>query len=159
MKQFVAAAGLVALVISMPACLKHTYVVGSGAPQGEITYKHWHHHWLFGLIRPELQNELDVDKFCPSGNATVHEETSFANGLVDVLTTFIYAPTTVTIRCQEGGEAEVELDADAVARITRDPNFLRFLEEVAPERVGAARAALERPAEGGEDSSPVLAPR
>ena len=95
-----------ALVLTLTACLQHTYTIGTGAPAGKQVYKNWHHHWLFGLIRSEHQKELLLADHCPSGNATIHEETSFVNGLVDLLTWFIYSPTTVTILCDGGTEVE-----------------------------------------------------
>lgn len=159
MKRTLAALSVLALAVVSAACFQHTYVVGSGAPQGEIVYKHWHHHWLFGLIRPDLQKELDVDQFCPSGDATIHEEVSFANGIVDVLIGFVYSPTTVTIRCANGEEVEVALAADDVERIARDPLFLEYLDAVAPERTAEARVALERPLVGAENDELALAPR
>lgn len=121
-------------------CMQHTYKIGTGAPEdAPVVYKHWQHHWLFGLIRPKLQKELDVARVCPSGNATVHEEMSFVNGLVDILTTFIYAPTTVTITCDDGTSVEVELSEDDVARITTDPRFIQLVVDVAPERLADLR--------------------
>lgn len=130
------------LALGSSACLKHTYSLGSGAPDGEIVYKHWHHHWLFGLIRPDLQKQLDLSELCPSGDLTVHQEMSFVNGLVDVLTWFIYTPTTVTIQCEQGELTEVELSAETVARITRDARFLDYVADLAPERLRETRLAL-----------------
>ena len=141
-----AAAGFLILVLTLGlgACFQHTYTVGTGAPEGEIVYKHWHHHWLFGTIRPKLQKNLDVEKFCPSGNATIHQEVSFVNGLIDVLIGIIYSPTTVEIRCDDGQLAEVELDGEDIAAIVSDPVFLDVVAEVAPERLEETRLALDR---------------
>ena len=38
-------------------------------------------------------------KICPRGWAEIHTETSFVNGLVEVLTFNIYSPQSVTVRC------------------------------------------------------------
>ena len=130
------------LALTLTACLQHTYTIGAGAPAGKQVYKNWHHHWLFGLIRSEHQEELVLANYCPSGNATIHEETSFVNGLVDILTWFIYSPTTVTILCDDGTQAEIALSADDVERIVRDPLFPRYVAEVAPARLAEVDAAL-----------------
>ena len=140
------------LCLTATGCFKHTYEVGAGAPEGEVVYKHWHHHWLFGLIRPELQKQLDVDKFCPSGNATVHEEQSFVNGLINVLIGIVYSPTTVTIRCDDGAVARVELDEEQVARLVRDPLFPLAVDRFAPERREEVWMALEAPVEDSDES-------
>lgn len=129
---------LLAFALALTGCLQHTYVVGDGAANGEIVYKHWHHHWLFGLIRPEIQEQLDVEALCPSGNAEIHQRKSFANGLVDALTSFIYTPTTVTVRCaggEERGMASVELSETEARKIAASPRFREVVAEVAPERL------------------------
>ena len=137
---------LVTLVLAsalvLAGCFQHTYVVGKGAPEGEVVYKHWHHHWLFGTIRPKLQEELLVSEYCASGNATIHQEMSFVNGLINVLIGIIYSPTTVTIQCDDGTTAEIELDAEDVARIVNDPTFLEVVAELVPERLEETRLAL-----------------
>jgi len=159
MKRTLSTLAVVALAVVSSACLQHTYTIGTGAPEAEIVYKHWHHHWLFGLIRPELQKQLEIDTFCPSGNATIHEEMSFANGIVDLLAFFIYTPTTVTVRCADGDEVEVALEREDIERIALDPLFLEYLEEVAPERTAEARAALDRRLVDADDDELVPAPR
>lgn len=150
---------ILSLVVSSAACFKHTYALGTGAPEGEVVYKHWHHHWLFGLIRPELQKQLDVDALCPSGNVTVHQEQSFANGLVAVLIGLIYSPTTVTVQCEGAEMAEVTLPAATVAAITLDPLFLDYVREVAPERLAEAQAALDRGPTTVHETELIAAPR
>ena len=159
MKQVLTVVAILALVASSAACFKHTYTVGAGAPEGEIVYRHWHHHWILGLVRPELQKQLDVNKFCPSGDVTIHQETSFANGLVGALTWGLYAPTTVTLRCADGEEAEVALQEEAVERIARDPRFLEFVAEVAPQRLAEAQAAVEQQFEVQDEDELLVAPR
>ncbi|RMH19050.1 MAG: hypothetical protein D6701_05450 [Gemmatimonadetes bacterium] len=136
---------VVVLLLSAGAagCFKQTFHVGEGAPAGEIVYDHWENHWIFGLIGPD---DIDVASVCPSGNATIHQEMSFLNGLVNALVGGIYSPRTVTIRCAEGGEADVELDEDALLAIVTSDAFLSRVGELLPERLGEARlgvAALE----------------
>ncbi len=158
-----------ALALTLTGCLQHTFSVGTGAPDGALVYKNWHHHWLFGLIRPEHQEKVDLADLCPSGNATIHEETSFVNGLVDALTWFIYSPTTVTILCDDGTEAEIALSADDVSRVIHDPRFPELVAEIAPTRLAETEAALDnlrlaerrgsRPAAGPAPVDPVLRTR
>jgi hypothetical protein len=159
MKRAATVLTVLGLTIGSSACLQHTYTLGHGAADAEIVYKHWHHHWLFGLIRPELQQQLDVARLCPSGNVTIHQEMSFANGLVDVLTFFIYTPTTVTVQCDGGETGDVELSADTVARITRDPRFLDYVAEVTPRRLDEARTALAAARSDGDGLTETTATR
>jgi hypothetical protein len=153
MKKTFAFLATMVLALAVTGCFQHTYVVGAGTPVDEVTgipdapvvYKHWHHHWLFGLIRPKLQKQMTLEDFCPSGNATIHEEVSFVNGVVDVLIGIIYSPTTVTVYCDDGSKAEVEVTEEKVARLIADPLFLSVVEEVLPDRLSEARAALSSP--------------
>ena len=120
-------------------CYEHTFHTGTGAPQGPVVYDDWHNHWLGGLIGEE---ELDIDALCPSGNATIHDEQTFLNGLVSALTSGIYAPTTVTVRCARGRTADVELSEATVIGIVDHPAFLQRVDRLLPERASAAGAAL-----------------
>ena len=147
-----------ALALGLTACLQHTYDIGTGAPEAEVVYRHWHHHWLFGLIRPELQKELDLENFCPSGNATIHQERSFVNGLITILIGVVYSPTTVEIRCDSGETARVELSPEDVARIVTDPRFPDLVREVAPERLASTRTALARLEPVGSGSAVLPGP-
>jgi hypothetical protein len=126
--------------------MKHTFTVGRGAPGGEVVYQHWHHHWIFGLIGDE---NVDISKLCPSGNATIHEETDFLNGLVAAFVGGIYNPTTVTVRCEGGGMSEIQLSADDVHAIVTDERFVDLVEELAPERLLEVLMARNREVEAG----------
>lgn len=139
MKRLITFALLLGMFTLLAGCYKHTYTVGDGAPPGsKVVYQHWHHHWIAGLIGEE---RMIIDELCPSGNAVIHEERSFLNGLVDVLTFSIYSPTEVTVICAEGGRETVKLSSDTVARIVTDPRFLIAVEEIAPERLADATLA------------------
>ena len=60
------------------------------------------------------------------------------------LTSGIYVPTTVEVRCSSGRRADLELDADDVRRIVSDPEFLQWVAAVAPARLeDAAEAQAE----------------
>jgi hypothetical protein len=136
---------VVLLFIPMTGCMKHTFTVGRGAPlNSEVVYDHWHHHWIFGLIG---DLNVDINHLCPSGNATIHEETSFLNGLIAALIGGLYNPTTVTVRCAGGDVTEIDLSADDVHRIVTDPRFLDLVEEEAPDRLLEVMLAQDREAE------------
>ena len=127
------------LAFAAGGCLEHTYTVGTGAPVGPKVYEEWHSHWLGGLIG---ERTMDIDEYCPSGNATIENEQSFLNGLVAALTSGIYMPTTVTIRCDDGRNADVELDEGEVMTILHAPEFLGRVEEMAPSRFADAQVSL-----------------
>lgn len=129
-----------AMLFVLSGCFKHTFTVGDGGSKGsKVVYEKWHSHWLFGIIGDE---NVNVKKLCPSGNATIHEEITFVNGLIGAFVGLVYFPTTVEIKCRRGGRAEVELSADQVAQIVTDPDFLYFVEDVAPEKLTEAQTAM-----------------
>ena len=132
---------LFAPVLVLGGCFEHTFTLGAGAPAGEVVHDEWDHHWLAGLIDPG--QELELRDVCPSGNATIHGEMSFLNGLVGILTGGIYMPTTVTVRCDTGASADFDLDDEDVARIVSDPAFLDWVEAVAPDLLEAAEDAQQ----------------
>ncbi len=140
-KTWVRSVGLFAPVLVLLGCFEHTITVGAGAPSGQVVHQEWDHHWLGGLIDPD--QELELQEVCPSGNATIHGEMSFLNGLVGILTGGIYMPTTVTVRCDTGQNAEFDLDEEDVARIVSDPAFLDWVEAVAPDLLEAAEDAQQ----------------
>ena len=125
---------LLTVLVTLPlaGCFKETYHVGAGSPAGQVVYDTWRHHWLWGLVSPA--EAIAVNDFCPSGNATIHQEQTFLNGLVSVLTSGIFAPRTVQIRCG-GARTEIELDEDQVRGIVSDPGFADWVGAVLPERL------------------------
>jgi hypothetical protein len=141
MKALITVSSVLLVAVLVAGCMQHTFTVGTGAPDGRQVYKVWHHHWLFGLIRPEHQKNVDVPELCPSGNATIYEKTSFLNGLIDVLVGIVYSPTTVTILCEDGTQAAVELSEEEVAEVVHDPLFLEVVAELAPDRIAEVQAA------------------
>ena len=122
--------------IAATGCIEHTYNVGTGAPVAPVVYEEWHHHWLGGLIG---ERTLDIERHCPSGNATIHNEQSFLNGLVSALTSGIYMPTTVTIRCENAENVDVELDEGQLMTILEAPVFVDRVERLIPSRLDEAR--------------------
>jgi hypothetical protein len=57
----------------------------------------WHHGVVLGIA--ELSGPYDLSKICPNGWAEIATETSFLNGLVDALTSGLYNPQTISVRC------------------------------------------------------------
>jgi hypothetical protein len=116
-------AAIVVLGVMVPfstACYRHTINVGTGAPSARLQYDHWENFWIVGLIghaRP------DIAAMCPTGNATIEARQTFLNGLVSALTSGIYTPTTLRIRCDNGRQAAVALGSDDVRRIVEDEAF------------------------------------
>lgn len=129
-------AAALTFIIVTAGCYEHTYTLGQGAAAAPIAYEEWHSHWLGGLIG---ERTLNIDSLCPSGNATIHDEQSFLNGLVSALTVGIYTPTTVKIRCQGGQSAEVDLSEQDVIGIVTAPAFMERIEAMMPERIEEAR--------------------
>lgn len=129
------------LALVLGACYEHTYTTGTGAPNGRVVYDQWRHHWLGGLISPE--QELELRDVCPSGNATIHQEVTFLNGLIAGLTVGIYEPSTVEVRCADGRRSDLEFSADEVEGLVMDPAFLEWVEATLPERLQDVRSAQQ----------------
>ncbi len=127
----ISAALLLAVVLGTSAgCYRHTINVGSGAPTGELLYDHWENFWIVGLIGDKT---LDVAQICPSGNATIEARQTFLNGLVAALTSGIYTPRTLRLRCQDGETASIPLGSEDVHRIISDARFTDWVGVAAPE--------------------------
>ena len=80
--------------ILFSSCFTYTTVVGEGPKSNKETTQ-WNHYLLWGLAPVNVSDpaELAGDK----KDYTVKTEQSFVNGLVNVLTFGIYAPSTTTI--------------------------------------------------------------
>jgi hypothetical protein len=135
--------GLIVIVavacVCATSCWKHTYTVGAGAPEGQQVYKKWHHHFIFGLIGDKT---VDVTTLCASGNATVKDQHSFVNQIIQALTLGIYGPTTVRVLCDDGKQTKLELTGEQVSEIVHDPRFLWVVNDYAPERLSDVQNAL-----------------
>jgi len=129
-----------AMVFVLTSCFKHTFTTDGGASSGKTVYSEWHSHWLFGIIGDETVN---VKKYCPSGKATIHEEITFVNGLIGALVGVVYYPTSVEIKCKGGKHAQIDLTKEQVAKIVAHPDFLYFVENVAPEKMDEALAVIQ----------------
>jgi hypothetical protein len=84
---------------------------------------------------------IDARAQCPSGIATVETQTSFANGLLGILTIGIWTPQTATITCAAGTAAlPAGTEILTVAASATDAQLSDVLHQA------AARAAkLDRP--------------
>lgn len=108
-----------ALAFAFTGCMKNQYTIGSGSPtDGPPDSSRWNAHWLFGLVG---EDNAEVAKICPSGNATIKERTTFVNGLIGALVGVIYKPTTVQIWCSGGSTAQLELSPEDLRRAALTP--------------------------------------
>lgn len=98
------AACLVALIATSSACFTTTLRSGEPANPARLDHdRRWHHGVIWGIA--ELSGPYDLKTICPNGWAEITTETSFLNGLLTSLTSSVYTPQSVTIRCS-GAEAE-----------------------------------------------------
>jgi len=144
-----------AVVVSMlcaSGCFRHTFDVGAGAPYGRVVYNQWHGHHLYGLVGNTV---VKVKEFCPSGNATILERTTFINGLIGSVIGLIYAPTTVTIRCDDGRVSTLPLTRDEVANVVENQDFSDFVAELAPENMANLMLARRRLAAEAQQGVPA----
>ena len=118
------AACLVGLVLASSACFTTVLRSGESANAARLENdRRWHHGVIWGIA--ELSGPYDLKKICPNGWAEVTTETSFLNGLLTSLTSSIYTPQSVTIRCageeaeQEEGEAAAEDSSEAAAQSSK----------------------------------------
>ena len=103
----------------------------------------WQNFWLGGLIG---HYRLDVERLCPTGDATIEAKQTFLNGLVAALTSGIYTPTTVKVRCRTGRRADLGLSAQDVRTLVGDPAFMDWVGQDMPgllDEVTSAVAALD----------------
>lgn len=119
-------AGLLALGALAFASGCYTTTVRSGKPPADATAEYdgkWHSGVVYGIA--ELSGPYDLSEVCPNGWAEITTETSFVNGLVTGITSSIYTPQSVTVRCAAGGaapaaEPEAETDEATDGEATED---------------------------------------
>jgi len=92
-----------------------------------------------------------VESLYPSGNATIHDEYSFLNGLVGALTAGIYTPSTVKVRCRTGASGDFDLSGDQVSEILTSPGFLQRVERFMPARLEEAQFGVRALQEDSHD--------
>ena len=125
-------------VVALSGCYRHVVDVGGGAPHGPVVYDRWEHFWIAGLIG---EVRVDVEQLCPSGHATIEARQSFLNGLVAGLTSGIYTPTTVRVRCRDGRRAALELTAEDMRALAGGEAFRALVAEELPGRLADVEAA------------------
>jgi hypothetical protein len=102
LSQFLGKAAVLA-VLGAPGC--YTTTLQSGLPAAPPTVEYddkWHSGVVLGIA--ELSGPYDLQKICPHGWAQIKTETSFVNGVVELVTSGIYSPQTVTIHCATSAE-------------------------------------------------------
>jgi hypothetical protein len=95
-------AAVVAFALPLTGC--YTTTLRSGAKVAPATVEYdskWHHGFVLGIA--EVSGPYDLHKACPNGWAQITTETSFLNGFVELVTSGIYAPQTVTVQCASEG--------------------------------------------------------
>ena len=121
-------------------CYNHTYTVGSGGnAEGDATYDHWESHWFFGIIGGP---EIDLNKVCPSGNATIKDEVSFLNGLVGAFIGIVWYPSTVEIYCGQGKAASITLTPEQMRAVAVHPKTLSWARTVSPAKAAELESAV-----------------
>jgi hypothetical protein len=89
---------LFAAALALSGCYSTT--MHSGLPKGEVARNaddRWHSGFVLGT--QDADGPYDIDELCPNGWSEIKTETSFGNGLVEVLTVGIYNPQTVRVVC------------------------------------------------------------
>jgi hypothetical protein len=107
-----------------------------------VVYDRWEHFWIAGLVG---HTQLDLERLCPSGRATIEARQTFLNGLVAGLTSGVFTPTTLRVRCGDGRRAALELSAEDMRAVAGDESFRALVAEEMPERVADVEAALSSP--------------
>jgi hypothetical protein len=89
---------LVSAALSLSGCYTTTIIRQTPAAPATVEYDDkWHHGFVWGIA--EVSGPYDLKKICPNGWAEIKTETSFVNGFVDAVTSGIYSPQSVWIRC------------------------------------------------------------
>lgn len=154
----------IAAALTIAGCYKHSYKVGSGGNlEADAKYSSWESHWFFGIIG---ESDVDVQKVCPSGNATLKDRVSFLNGLVGSIIGIVWYPSTVEVYCGAEGAAapaaaaappadaaekpaepaatsKLELTPEQMRRIALDPRTLQWARLVSPTQAAELQAAVE----------------
>jgi hypothetical protein len=91
-------APLLLCALALSGCYTTTVSSGKPAAKADIEYdEKWHSGVVVGIA--ELSGPHNLEKICPYGWSEIKTETSFLNGFVDAVTSGIYNPQTITVRC------------------------------------------------------------
>jgi hypothetical protein len=103
---------VVSSAIALGGCYSTT--LRSGLPAGETKMEvdeQWHSGFLGGT--QEASGPYNVGELCPQGWSEIKTETSFANGLVELMSMRVYNPQTITVTCAKTDEvAAIEAPAN-----------------------------------------------
>ena len=116
--------------LSTVGCYHHSFTVGSGGDTSkDAAHSEWASHWLFGIIG---ESSVDVNKVCPSGNATLKDYMSFVNGLIGAFIGIIWHPTTVEVYCGAGGAkaASLTLSPEQMRTIALHPDTMAWVKSL-----------------------------
>lgn len=97
--RLVSRAASVVLAFAVIGCHSMHFEVGEG-PVGRKVHDR-KSFFLGGLVPTR---EVDVSEHCPNGAVAVSEETTFVDGLLNVLTLSIYSPRSSTYHCAVEGQ-------------------------------------------------------
>ena len=92
-------------------CYHQVVHTGATPATGNAVVKKTAAIFFFGLTHAEINTTAD----CPSGVAVIETQQTFLNGLVSVLTLFIYTPRTVTITCAAGEDSAPDAPVFTIA--------------------------------------------
>lgn len=140
----------IALLLVAPlaaGCVTHTYVVSGTTPTDHPDDVEWRSHLLAGLI--SLDGDIDLREACPQGVALIEDQVEFLNGLLWLVTGFIYTPSTVDIYCQAPQPAAAEPPGEVPVVELPPPGSA----EPEPAEAPAASEAAEPPAD--DPASPL----
>jgi hypothetical protein len=107
-----------------------------------VVYDRWEHFWIAGLIG---HVRVDLERLCPSGKATIEARQTFLNGLVAGLTSGVYTPTTLRVRCRDGRRAALELSAEDMQALAGEESLRALVAAEMPDRLPDVDAALAAP--------------
>ena len=97
MSKFLAIFAMVVLLLGTSSCFRHTYTMGKGGT--DVKYAKWSHQFLGGLVNGDSM-PVNINKICGSSDdITIHDEQTFLNSFVRVLTINIYTPSKISVRC------------------------------------------------------------
>jgi hypothetical protein len=82
-----------------PTTLRSGFPAGRTAPGYDGK---WHSSFVFGLV--DGGERYDLAQICPKGWSEVRADMSFVQGVILVLSVFVYAPSRVTIVCANTGD-------------------------------------------------------
>lgn len=139
----------------------YTTTIVSGKPPSPATVANnarWHHGVMWGI--GEVSGPYDLSQICPQGWAEIETETSFVNGFLASVTSSVYSPQTVTIRCSGApeavatGAAPTPRPAEQAAPAQSQPTFPTPPVAPAPTATAAGAPAEAAPATADEAPPP-----